>query len=134
MKYHSTCLINYIKNVFNPSNPYNINGNNYFKLRDLAMVLDGTESSFEVGWDDKENAISLEAGKAYTAVGGELNIAQETFTEDALLSTSTIFLDGEEVELTAYLINGNNYFDFEVTWDGETNTIGIDSTSGYVAE
>jgi prophage antirepressor-like protein len=126
-----------------PFQAYNINGNNYFKLRDLAMVLDGTESGFEIGWNDKENAISLEVGKAYTAVGGELDIAQETSTEDALLSTSTIFLDGEEVELTAYLINGNNYFklrdvaaviDFEVTWDGETNTIGIDSTAGYVVE
>ncbi|WP_028987411.1 stalk domain-containing protein [Thermicanus aegyptius] len=122
---------------------YNINGNNYFKLRDLAMVLNGTEKSFEVGWDGKKNAISLESGKAYTAVGGELVVTEKPATAEAKLSTSTIYLDGKEVKLTAYLINGNNYFklrdvaaviNFGVTWDGVTNTVGIDSSSGYVEE
>ncbi|MGG1597937.1 stalk domain-containing protein [Paenibacillus naphthalenovorans] len=122
---------------------YNINGNNYFKLRDLAMVLNGTEKSFEVAWDGKKNAISLESGKAYTAVGGELVVAEKPATAEAKLSTSTIYIDGKEVELTAYLINGNNYFklrdvaaviDFGVTWDGATNTIRIDSSTGYVED
>ncbi|MEG0798795.1 MAG: WG repeat-containing protein, partial [Acidaminococcaceae bacterium] len=30
---------------------YNINGNNYFKLRDLAFALSGSEKQFDVGWD-----------------------------------------------------------------------------------
>jgi len=30
---------------------YNIEGSNYFKLRDIAYVLSGTEKQFEVGWD-----------------------------------------------------------------------------------
>lgn len=120
---------------------YNIKGNNYFKLRDLAMVLSGTEKSFEVGWDADNNAISLESGKEYTAVGGELVVSGKPATELGKLSTSTIYLDGEEVELTAYLINGNNYFklrdvasviDFGVTWNSETNTVGIDSSSEYI--
>jgi hypothetical protein len=107
------------------------------------MVLNGTEKSFEVGWDGKKNAISLESGKAYTPVGGELVVAEKPATAEAKLSTSTIYLDGKEVKLTAYLINGNNYFklrdvaaviNFGVTWDGVTNTIGIDSSSGYVEE
>jgi Copper amine oxidase N-terminal domain./KWG Leptospira. len=122
---------------------YNINGNNYFKLRDIAMVLNGTEKSFEVGWDGKKNAISLESGKAYTAVGGELVVAEKPATAEAKLSTSSIYLDGKEVKLTAYLINGNNYFklrdvaaviNFGVTWDGATNTISIDSSTGYVED
>ena len=30
---------------------YTIDGSNYFKLRDLAFVLNGTEKQFEVGWE-----------------------------------------------------------------------------------
>ena len=37
---------------------YNIEGSNYFKLRDLAYVLNGTDKQFEVGWDAAANAIS----------------------------------------------------------------------------
>jgi hypothetical protein len=107
------------------------------------MILNGIAKNFAVGWDGENNAISLESGKAYTAVGGELVVAENPATEEAKLSTSTIYLDGKEVELTAYIINDNNYFklrdvavviDFGVTWDGETNTVGIDSATGYVAE
>jgi hypothetical protein len=36
---------------------YNIGGNNYFKLRDLAMALSGTGKQFDVSWDAAENAI-----------------------------------------------------------------------------
>jgi hypothetical protein len=42
---------------------YNINDNNYFKLRDLAMILNGTDKNFAVSWDGENNAISLESGK-----------------------------------------------------------------------
>ncbi|WP_201317553.1 CAP domain-containing protein [Paenibacillus sp. EPM92] len=122
---------------------YNIDNNNYFKLRDLAMVLNGTQKSISVGWDGEKYAISLESGKPYGEVGGELTVAEKLNTEKATLSTSIIYLDGKEVKLTAYLINGNNYFklrdvaaviDFGITWDGKTNTIGIDSSTGYVME
>ena len=33
---------------------YNIDGSNYFKLRDLAYLLNGTGSQFSVGWNAKE--------------------------------------------------------------------------------
>ena len=31
---------------------YNINDNNYFKRRDIALQLSGTEKQFEVEWDE----------------------------------------------------------------------------------
>lgn len=52
-------------------------------------------------------------------------------------------LNGEEIHLTGYNINGNNYFmlrdigeavGFNVTWEGETRTVAIDTTTGYVPE
>jgi len=38
---------------------YNINGYNYFKLRDLAQAVNNTEKNFEVTWDAANNAINL---------------------------------------------------------------------------
>lgn len=117
---------------------YNINGNNYFKLRDLAMVLNGTDKQFEVSWNSSNNAIDLESGKAYTSVGGELVVSDKLLNKEANPTTSKIYLNGEEVQLTAYNINGNNYFklrdiakviNFGVTWDGNTNTVGVDTTT-----
>lgn len=123
---------------------YNIQNNNYFKLRDIALALNHTEKSFAVGWDEEKNAITLESNKAYIPVGGELVVSDDQPSElEAKLSTSTIYLDGTKVELTAYLIHGNNYFklrdlgaafDFGVTWDGATNTIGIETSIGYSDE
>ncbi|NLZ53000.1 MAG: hypothetical protein GX892_07625 [Thermoanaerobacteraceae bacterium] len=119
---------------------YNINGNNYFKLRDLAMALRGTNKQFEVGWDAKNNAINLTSGKAYTSVGGELVVSAGTKAKKARPTTSKIYLDGKEVTFTAYNIDGNNYFklrdiakamNFAVTWDGKTNTISINTSASY---
>ena len=38
---------------------YGINGNNYFKLRDLAAILSGTDAQFEVTWDRATGSITL---------------------------------------------------------------------------
>ncbi len=120
---------------------YTIDNNNYFKLRDLGKVVSGTGKQFEITWDGSKNAINLVSKKAYTVVGGELNKG-DGLAKSATLSTSKIFLDGSEVKLTAYTINGNNYFklrdvaqlfDIGVTWDEATSTIGIDTSISYVA-
>jgi len=120
---------------------YNINGNNYFKLRDLASVLSGTGKQFDVTWDAAVNTINLVSGQAYTPVGGEM-ASKGSGNQTATLTTSTIYLNGAPVALTAYNIGGNNYFklrdigqalDFGVAWDGATNTITIDTSTGYTA-
>jgi hypothetical protein len=121
---------------------YNIGGNNYFKLRDLAYALNGTAKQFEVDWDGAANAISLASGKPYTAVGGEMT-GKGTGDKPASPTNSKIYIDGKEVGLTAYNIAGNNYFklrdvgqafNFGVTWDGAKNTIGIDTSKDYSPE
>lgn len=122
---------------------YNIEGNNYFKLRDLAKAVNGSGKQFEVGWDAGKNAISLESDKAYTSVGGELAVSEAPASQTATPTDSVILLDNEEVALTAYNINGNNYFklrsiasafNFGVTWDGKANTVGIDTKIDYSEE
>lgn len=136
---------------------YNINGNNYFKLRDLAMAIRGTEKQFEVEWDGKNNAIKLTTGKPYTPVGGELQpikedeeyiidskgnltVIKKKSDKVAIPTTSKIYLNGKEVEFTAYKIDGNNYFklrdvgkaiNFGVEYDSKTKAITINTKTTY---
>lgn len=121
---------------------YNINGNNYFKLRDLAKAIGGTEKQFEVQWNSGVKAIELVSNQSYTAVGGELSKGDGK-TKNATLNTSKIYKDGGEISLTAYNINGNNYFKLRdianafnigITWDSKTNTVGIDTAQPYAAD
>ncbi|MEG6612118.1 stalk domain-containing protein [Pseudoclostridium thermosuccinogenes] len=119
---------------------YTINGSNYFKLRDLAAVLSGSEKQFDVTWDNANKAINLISGKPYTTVGGELT-AGDGKSKIVARSKSKIYTDGVPVALRAYTINGNNYFklrdvakvfNFSVEWDGKTNTIVLDTSENYV--
>jgi hypothetical protein len=121
---------------------YNISDNNYFKLRDLAYVLNGTEKQFSIGYDDATKAITLTSGAAYTPVGGELT-GKGDGVKTPKPTASKIYLDGKEVTFTVYIIEGNNYFklrdvgaafDFGVDWDGARNTIVIDTGKGYTPE
>jgi len=120
---------------------YNIESNNYFKLRDIAQVLSGSAKQFEVGWDSANNAIGLTTGKSYTLVGGELVASFNTQSKKAALSSSRVYLNGQAVNLTAYNIDGNNYFklrdlgaaiNFGVEWNNTTSSIGIDTNKVYV--
>ena len=38
---------------------YNIDGNNFFKLRDLAYALSGSSKQFSVGWDGAASCVVL---------------------------------------------------------------------------
>lgn len=42
---------------------YLIDGNNYFKLRDLAMMLRETPSRFEVGYDSETKTVTMTPGR-----------------------------------------------------------------------
>ena len=122
---------------------YNIEGNNYFKLRDLAFVLSGTEKQFNVGWEIDEKGtglVTLTSGESYDIVGGEMEASATEGNRTAAPGTSGIYLDGEWTAFTAYLIGGNNYFklrdimealDVYVGWDGASNTITLDTGMGY---
>ncbi|MDP4121423.1 MAG: WG repeat-containing protein, partial [Bacillota bacterium] len=118
---------------------YNINDNNYFKLRDIAYALNGSSKQFSVNWNEWENSVLLKSGEAYVPVGGELEgksyKANIPFAED-----SKITLNGQKLLLPVYNIDGNNYFklrdigrvlNFSVEWNAEDDSIIIDSTKGY---
>ena len=121
---------------------YNINGNNYFKLRDLAYVLNTTEKQFSIGYNEVLNTVSLTSRQPYIAVGGEMEIGDGDNVQTEPTS-STILKNGEVVQLQAYLIDDSNYFklrdigellDFSVEWNDEENSISIDTSKSYVSE
>lgn len=131
---------------------YNINNNNFFKLRDIAQVLKGTSKQFEVKWDDTiswmdgygnwgKGAIVLTSKTPYTTVGGELKAGDGT-VKQSTLNHSPIYLDSayNQVKMAAYTINGNNYFklrdlgfyfDFDVAWDANQNAVVVDTQHSY---
>ncbi len=125
-------------------NAYNINGNNYFKLRDVAYVLSETNKQFDVAWEN--NCIKLLPMKKYTIIGGEMTSSNEQFKNAKVSNDVTIVHEkgyGLNAELfkDVYNIDDNNYFklrdigqyfDFNVTWDGVNNCILIDSTTSYI--
>ncbi|MCD8358830.1 MAG: hypothetical protein LUC06_06510, partial [Oscillospiraceae bacterium] len=74
---------------------YNIGGCHYFRIRDLAALLSGTESSFSVEWDAAENVVRIETGADYA--GTEPEDAAEDQTDSAVESTQSVLIDGAEV-------------------------------------
>ena len=114
-------------------------GNNYFKLRDIAYLLNGTKSQFNVRWDAENERILLTSGTSYETVGGELKDSS-TAVEKIGQSTSTIVLDGEEISLDGYIINGNNYYKlrdigkalgFDVDFENASSTVLISTAKDY---
>jgi len=120
---------------------YNIDNYNYFRLRDLAMALNGTEKQFNVKYRDSQS-IELFKNTAYIPIGGELAKGGKDRGNQAKRSRHEVIdgLTGETFYFKAYNINGNNYFklrdiakhfNFGVTYDNATKTVGIDTAISY---
>lgn len=120
---------------------FNINGNYYFKLRDIAQLLNDTNKRFSVSWNADTRTIEMTAGTRYTTVGGELAISAQQSPQIYNHAQPNILLDGKQIELTAYNISNCNYFklrdiavviDFGVIWEAQTRSIHINTDSGYI--
>lgn len=114
---------------------YNINGENYFKLRDIAQMLNGTNSQFAVGFNEESRTIAVTTSKAYVSVGTEL-VKGEDKSSTCVPSDMPIFVNGASVSPTAYNIGGNNFLrlrdlgemlGFGVGYDEATRTVLITS-------
>ena len=117
---------------------YNIGGSNYLKIRDIAALLDGTDKQFNIAVDGRN--VNMISGAAYEARGDEMapnpNAVKTTTSE----TTFSITLDGQPIELTAYMIAGSNYvkirdvlklFDVYVGYDSGLREFYIDTAKAY---
>lgn len=110
---------------------YNIGGNNYFRLRDLATILAGTDAEFDVGYDDVERLITI---KSETPLSGTPSLIQLNSNDIAVPNDMTVMVDDLYVAPTAYNINGFTYFKlrdlgqilgFGVAWDEASKSMVI---------
>ena len=113
--------------------PYNIDGANYFKLRDLAALITGTGSQFDVDYEAPNMIVTT--GEEYTPIDGDLSKGED-MSASCVPSTQTLLVDGEKVDILVYNIGGNNFFQlrglgelvgYEVDYDDETRTMIVET-------
>jgi uncharacterized repeat protein (TIGR02543 family) len=116
-----------------------IGGYNWIKLRDFAMLLNGTAKQFSVSYDAVTNIIDIRTGGAYAPLGDELE-DKLADTESAIASPQRLRVDGEFVDVAAYNIKGYNYFrlrdlaiilNFAVIYAEENGQITLDFANPY---
>jgi len=116
--------------------PYNIDGANYFKLRDLAALMSGSGSQFNVDYEAPNMIVTT--GEEYEPIDGDLVIGEDKSASCAP-SKQVLLVDEEQVDILVYNIGGNNYFQlrglgelvgFSVDYDNATRTM-IVETEGY---
>ena len=106
---------------------YKIGGANYFKLRDVAMLVNGTKAQFSIDYDGEKKAIVITTGQPYQPLGGELGTVPSA-AATAMTSNDAVYINGVKTDLTAYKINNANYYGiralakalgFNVDWTSE---------------
>lgn len=114
---------------------YNINGSNYFKLRDIAYYLD-----FEVDYFEQSNVIAIMRGGQGDAAGISKGKAKTVVY--GVPSSQKVFIDTKNCtdKLHPVNIQGNNYFqlrelavyaDYGVYFDKNANSIRVDANYKY---
>ena len=112
---------------------YNIADNNYFKLRDI-----GTLVGFGVEWNGETQTVEISTARTTPSTEGISDTAVSGAV--AKISDQRITVDGVQVNMTAYQIDGNNYVklrdigkqvDFGVGYDNATASVRIDTDAPY---
>ena len=112
---------------------YNIADNNYFKLRDI-----GTLVGFGVEWNGETQTVEISTERTTPSTEGISDTAASGAV--AKISGQKITVDGVQVNMTAYQIDGNNYVklrdigkqvDFGVGYDSATASVRIDTDAPY---
>lgn len=115
---------------------YNINDNNYFKLRDVGKL-----AGFGVDWNEDTRTVEISTTRTAPELTGIADTAVTGAT--AKPTDQRITVDGKDVSMTAYKIKGNNYvklrdigktINFGVSFNMATKAVIIDPNGTYVEE
>jgi hypothetical protein len=88
---------------------FNIRGNNFFRVRDVAYALSNTPARFGVAWDSATSTIVLTTGTAYASASGMAAPPASPIPRTAYPTTVNFMIDGSRVSLDTYNIGGNNF-------------------------
>lgn len=109
---------------------FNINGSNYYRIRDIARLLGKTASKFDVVWNEKEEKIEINRGADYSPSKNEIYYKVAYYEVE---KTDVLILeDGSNLMVEGYNIDGSTYLKirdigelagFETAWDAKNKTI-----------
>jgi len=121
---------------------FELDGSIFIKLRDLAMMLNNTDKSFEVDYNQESEIISLTIPKRYTPVSGELAMSLPNKEISSTESNVALEINGDYLTIDAYTVQGNNYFrlsdiahalNFGITEEPIGRSIKIDTSSEFLS-
>lgn len=110
---------------------YLINERNYLKLRDVAALLSGTGSQFNVDWDEATGNVIIKTGEVYVRLENDLKPLSDGVV-NGVKDNINVVVNGELKKIETVLINENNYLQlrqlgeiagFGVDWDEATSAI-----------
>ena len=95
---------------------YDIGGETWFRLRDVALALTGTGSRFAVSWNAEGRAVELRTGEAYGPDGSEGGPGEDQ-SAAAIPSGQTILIDKARISLGNVLKIDASGDLFKKDWD-----------------
>ena len=116
-----------------------IDGWNWLKLRDFAMLLNGSEKQFSIAYSESTGIIDIHTNKTYQPLGNELTDELANI-ENAISSLQSLRINGEFVDAAAFNIKGFNYLrlrdlaillNFAIIYEDTTKQITLDFANPY---
>lgn len=121
---------------------YNINDNNFYHLRSLAIALKDTTGRFDIGYDTNTNKISLSTGYNYTGLNEIEKPTVDDLDKDLLLSSDKLVINGVEVPVSTYSIKGTTFVNIKqlsehlgyiLNYTNENNSLNITTNNSICA-
>ncbi len=109
---------------------YTIQGNTYFKLRDLAYYLADTDMKFAMGYDSEKGAILIVAGEEYDK--NDHTFSENTAVAAAKKSTYPTYINDTKYDFTAYVIGGNTHYKLRDIGDALGFKVGYNTDLGQI--
>lgn len=122
---------------------YKIDGDLYFKLRDVANILNFTDKKINIIWDKQKRSIKINKNISNTSTVGELSNTNSKKPIIVNPSTVDVYYEENKIDLTSYIINNHSYFriedlalllDISLMFDGNNKIVGIDTNKPYDKE
>lgn len=117
---------------------YMINNYTYFKLRDLAMLLNGTERQFNIKFNTKNSIINIACNEEYIYTENNYYIKNDLKMKK---NNIPIYLCETKMNLESYSYNGSTYvkvrdlcnvLDIKVGWNNKGNVLMLNTDSNNV--